>query len=114
MGDWSVRSSVPGNDEIAALARSVNEMAETLGADIAKIIKMSDVRSEFLINVTHELKTPIASISGYIETLLSGALEDKKVNRFFLKRALKNINRLEVFVTDLVDISRIETGEPFL
>ena len=56
MGDWSVRSSVPGNDEIAALARSVNEMAETLGIDIAKIIKMSDVRSEFLINVTHELK----------------------------------------------------------
>ena len=111
MGDWSVRSSVPGNDEIAALARSVNEMAETLGADIAKIIKMSDVRSEFLINVTHELKTPIASISGYIETLLSGALEDKKVNRSFLKRALKNINRLEVLVTDLVDISRIETGE---
>tara|TARA_B100001939_G_C16709154_1_gene516238 strand:- start:44 stop:736 length:693 start_codon:yes stop_codon:yes gene_type:complete len=72
---------------------------------------MSDVRSEFLINVTHELKTPIASISAYIETLLSGALEDKKVNRSFLKRALKNINRLEVLVTDLVDISRIETGE---
>ena len=110
-GDWSVRSNVTGKDEIAALALSVNEMAETLGTDIAKIIKMSDVRSEFLINVTHELKTPIASISAYLETLLSGALEDKKVNRSFLKRSLKNINRLEALVTDLVDISRIETGE---
>ena len=64
-----------------------------------------------MINVTHELKTPIASISGYIETLLSGALEDEKVNRSFLKRSLKNTKRLEALVTDLVDISRIETGE---
>ena len=86
-------------------------MADTLGTDIAKILKMSEVRSEFLINVTHELKTPIASISGYIETLLSGALEDEKVNRSFLKRSLKNTRRLEALVTDLVDISRIETGE---
>ena len=46
-GDWCVRSNVTGKDEIAALALSVNEMAETLGTDIAKIIKMSDVRSEF-------------------------------------------------------------------
>ena len=56
-GDWSVRSNVTGKDEIAALALSVNEMAETLGTDIAKIIKMSDVRSEFLINVTCLLYT---------------------------------------------------------
>ena len=70
-GDWSSRSEVKGSDEIADLAISVNEMAETLGADISKIISMSEVRSEFLINVTHELKTPVASISGYLETLLS-------------------------------------------
>ena len=110
-GDWSIRSNVKGVDEIADLSRSINDMADTLGTDIAKIIKMSEVRSEFLINVTHELKTPIASISGYIETLLSGALEDEKVNRSFLKRSLKNTRRLEALVTDLVDISRIETGE---
>ena len=110
-GDWSTRSQVKGTDEIADLSRSINDMADTLGTDIAKILKMSEVRSEFLINVTHELKTPIASISGYIETLLSGALEDEKVNRSFLKRSLKNTKRLEALVTDLVDISRIETGE---
>ena len=110
-GDWSSRSEVKGSDEIADLAISVNEMAETLGTDISKIISMSEVRSEFLINVTHELKTPIASISGYLETLLDGALDDKEVNKTFLKRSLKNIKRLEVLVTDLVDISRIETGE---
>ena len=110
-GDWSTRSQVKGADEIADLSRSINDMADTLGTDIAKILKMSEVRSEFLINVTHELKTPIASISGYIETLLSGALEDEKVNRSFLKRSLKNTRRLEALVTDLVDISRIETGE---
>jgi len=73
--------------------------------------KMEDVRTEFLSNVTHELKTPIASIVGYLETLKDGALKDKDVNKTFIKRSLKNAKRLEALVTDLVDISRIETGE---
>ena len=73
--------------------------------------KMEQVRTEFLSNVTHELKTPIASIAGYLETLKDGALTDNDVNRTFIKRSLKNAKRLEALVTDLVDISRIETGE---
>ena len=73
--------------------------------------KMEQVRTEFLSNVTHELKTPIASIAGYLETLKDGALNDIDVNQTFIKRSLKNAKRLEALVTDLVDISRIETGE---
>ncbi|HIN26605.1 MAG TPA: two-component sensor histidine kinase, partial [Candidatus Marinimicrobia bacterium] len=73
--------------------------------------RMEKVRSEFLGNVTHELKTPISSISGYIETLLEGAIKDENVNLGFLERSLENVQRLEDLVTDLVEISRIETGE---
>ena len=89
----------------------MNELATTLESDISNMKKMEQVRTEFLSNVTHELKTPIASIAGYLETLKDGALTDNDVNRTFIKRSLKNAKRLEALVTDLVDISRIETGE---
>ena len=104
-------NNIVGNDEISQLARIINDGAEKLETDISYLNKLSEVRSEFLINVTHELKTPIASISGYLETLLDGAIDDKEVNQSFIKRSLKNSKRLEALVTDLVDISRIETGE---
>ena len=86
-------------------------MTIALERGYAGIKRMEKVRSEFLGNVTHELKTPISSISGYIETLLEGAINDKTVNIGFLERALENAHRLEELVTDLVEISRIETGE---
>ena len=89
----------------------MNDLATTLESDISNMKKMEQVRTEFLSNVTHELKTPIASIAGYLETLKDGALNDTDVNQTFIKRSLKNAKRLEALVTDLVDISRIETGE---
>ena len=110
-GNFENRIKIKSSDEIGELAKNMNQLAETIEADISNMKKMEDVRTEFLSNVTHELKTPIASISGYLETLLDGALDDKEVNKTFLKRSLKNIKRLEVLITDLVDISRIETGE---
>ena len=110
-GKWDRRADILSNDEIGELAENINQLAEKIENDLNKMKKMSDVRSEFLTNVTHELKTPISSITGYLETLLNGALNDENVNTVFLKRSLKNSHRLEALVTDLVDISRIETGE---
>ena len=111
-GDLSRRISInTGGVEIDDLATNMNQMAMTLDQDFRRIKRMEKVRSEFLGNVTHELKTPISSISGYIETLLEGAIKDENVNIGFLKRALENVKRLEELVTDLVEISRIETGE---
>jgi two-component system phosphate regulon sensor histidine kinase PhoR len=69
------------------------------------------MRSEFLANVSHELRTPIFSIQGYIETLLNGALDDEKVNRNFLEKAMQNTLNLNNLLNDLIDISMIETGE---
>ena len=111
-GDLSRRINInTGGVEIDDLATNMNQMAMTLDQDFRRIKRMEKVRSEFLGNVTHELKTPISSISGYIETLLEGAIKDENVNINFLKRALENVKRLEELVTDLVEISRIETGE---
>ncbi len=89
----------------------MNQMAIRLDKDFRRIKRMEKVRSEFLGNVTYELKTPISSISGYIETLLEGAIKDENVNLGFLERSLENAQRLDELVTDLVEISRIETGE---
>jgi len=111
-GDLSRRINInTGGVEIDNLATNMSQMAMTLDQDFRRIKRMEKVRSEFLGNVTHELKTPISSISGYIETLLEGAIKDENVNIDFLKRALENVKRLEELVTDLVEISRIETGE---
>ena len=111
-GDLSRRINInTGGIEIDELAANMNQMAMKLDEDFRRNKRMEKVRSEFLGNVTHELKTPISSISGYIETLLEGAIKDENVNLGFLERSLENVQRLEDLVTDLVEISRIETGE---
>ena len=111
-GDLSRRINInTGGIEIDELAANMNQMAMKLDEDFRRIKRMEKVRSEFLGNVTYELKTPISSISGYIETLLEGAIKDENVNLGFLERSLENVQRLEDLVTDLVEISRIETGE---
>jgi two-component system phosphate regulon sensor histidine kinase PhoR len=77
-----------------------------------EILQENDTfRKEFLQNLSHELKTPIFSIQGYIETLLSGAIHNKEVNTKFLQSASRNIDRLVNLVDDLDEISRLESGE---
>lgn len=66
-------------------------------------------RKEYLGNVSHELKTPIFNIQGYISTLLDGALDDETVNRKYLERAEKNVDRMINIITDLEQISNFES-----
>jgi len=110
-GDIQQRAPVNRKDEIGDLARSVNEMAGKLQADIERLRKLERIRSEFLANVSHELRTPIFSIQGFLETLLDGAIDDPRVNRDFIEKAHKHAIRLNTLLTDLIDISRIESGE---
>jgi two-component system phosphate regulon sensor histidine kinase PhoR len=110
-GQVDQRAAVRSRDEIGALASSINGMAEKLGSDIAQLKKLERVRSEFLANVSHELRTPIFSIQGFIETLLDGAVDDQAVNRDFLRKAHKHTARLNTLLTELIEISRIESGE---
>ena len=102
---------IPKGDELNALIWQVYRTGLALEKEIRELRKMENYRREFLGNVSHELKTPIFSIRGFAETLLNGALEDERVNRSFLKKVLRNADRLSNLVRDLSEISRIETGE---
>jgi len=110
-GNLGEHLTISSNDEIGRVAGAVNELVEKLKADIAQLAKLERVRSEFLGNVSHELRTPIFAIQGFLETLLNGAVNDPKVNRSFLEKAQSNAHRLNALLTDLINISQIESGE---
>ena len=97
--------------EIKELAEAYNILADKSSKDISELKKLEQVRSQFLGNVSHELRTPIFSIQGYLETLLDGALVDPSVSRKFVERAHANAIRLNLLLSDLIDISKIESGE---
>ncbi|MDD4980062.1 MAG: ATP-binding protein [Candidatus Omnitrophica bacterium] len=79
--------------------------------DITEIRKLEKMRSDFVANVSHELKTPLTSIKGFVETLLEGALEDKKNSRHFLEIIQEHANRLNILIRDLLDLSYLESQE---
>lgn len=91
--------------------RAVNKLADKSNKDIEEMRRLEKVRSEFLANVSHELRTPIFSIQGFLETLLDGALDDSEVRHQFVEKAYANTVRLNLLLTDLINISRIESGE---
>ena len=76
--------------------------------DITNLQKLENLRREFVANVSHELKTPITSIKGFAETLIEGAKNDEESLNMFLNIILKESNRIESLVMDLLDLSHIE------
>lgn len=91
--------------------RDVELWASQQRDELEVLRKNEKFRKEFLMNLSHELKTPIFAIQGYIHTLLDGAIEDPEVNRMFLKNAAKNVDRLCKLIDDVDEISRLESGE---
>ncbi len=79
--------------------------------DITELRRLERVRRDFVANVSHELRTPVSTIRGYAETLLEGALEDKKHAREFLQIIYEDSDRLARLIKDLLDLSRIESGQ---
>lgn len=77
--------------------------------DITELRKLEKVRSDFVANVSHELKTPLTSIKGFVETLLDGAVDDTKHARAFLQIIQEHTNRLNNLINDLLDLSYIES-----
>lgn len=110
-GDLSVQLPKTGSAELKQISELMNQVVGNLKRDIAKFERLERVRSEFLANVSHELRTPIFNIQGFIETLIDGAIDDPNVNREFLQKALAHSERLNVLLNDLIEISRIESGE---
>ncbi|GAA4301934.1 sensor histidine kinase [Compostibacter hankyongensis] len=96
---------------IEEVSKDVEKWAIQKREEIASLQRNEKFRKEFLLNLAHELKTPVFAIQGYIHTLLDGALEDPEVNKTFLRNATKNIDRLCRLIDDLDEISRLESGE---
>lgn len=79
--------------------------------DVTDVYRLERMRQDFFSNVSHELKTPLAAIQATVETLMDGALNDPKYNMNFLGRIHQNVDRLNRLVNDLLELSRIETGQ---
>lgn len=79
--------------------------------EIEQLKQLETYRREFIGNVSHELKTPLFNIQGYVMTLLDGAIDDTEINREYLKRTEKSIDRLIRIVEDLDEISQLESGQ---
>ena len=78
--------------------------------DITRLRHLEEVRRDFVANVSHELRTPITSIKGFVETLVDGAFEDKENAHRFLQIMLRQVNRFDAIIGDLLTLSRIERG----
>jgi two-component system, OmpR family, phosphate regulon sensor histidine kinase PhoR len=98
-------------DSIERVNREVMEWGQDRTKEIEELKKLAVYRREFIGNVSHELKTPIFNIQGYVLTLLDGGLEDPAINREYLLRTEKSINRMIAIVEDLEAIAQLESGE---
>lgn len=97
--------------DMETLSRKVKKFAADKKLEIEMLQVREEYRREFLGNVSHELKTPLFTVQGYIDTLLDGAMEDEIIRKKYLKRAEKGVERLIYIVEDLDMITKLESGE---
>lgn len=100
--------------DMASLTKEVERFAEDKKLEIETLIDRENYRKEFMGNVSHELKTPLFTVQGYILTLLDGAMKDKSVRKKYLQRANKGVERLIYIVKDLDMITKLEVGDLIL
>ena len=79
--------------------------------DVTRLRQLERVRKDFVANVSHEIKTPLTAIKGFVETLQNGALKDSQEAEKFLNIIAKHVDRLDAIVMDLLDLSKIEDQE---
>ena len=96
--------------KVENIGEELTAWADTNDREIARLKEAEHFRKQYLGNVAHELKTPIFNVQGYISTLLDGGLEDELINRKYLERAEKSIDRLINIVNDLDTISKLESS----
>ena len=108
-GDRTRRVASAGSDEITALGQSFNSMADTIDANISRLERADLMRRELVANVSHDLRSPLASISGYLETILikneSLSAQDRQK---YLEIGLRNTQKLSKLVDDLFELSKLD------
>jgi len=97
--------------DMATLTREVKKFATDKKMEIETLKVREEYRREFLGNVSHELKTPLFTVQGYLLTLLDGAMDDKNIRKKYLQRAEKGVERLIFIVQDLDMITKLESGD---
>jgi signal transduction histidine kinase len=110
-GDLTARALADGGDEVAAVARSFNRMAEELTARASALEASDKARRQLLADVSHELMTPLTAVRGYVETLSMPELQiDSETGRRYLGIVTEETDRLERIIGDLLDLARLEGG----
>ena len=104
-------ASAPVTTDMKTLTAEIEKFAKDKKVEIDTLKIREAYRKEFLGNVSHELKTPLFTVQGYIHTLLDGAMEDKKVRKKYLQRAAKGVDRLIYIIKDLDLITKLEIGD---
>ena len=102
-GDFSARVTVYGHDEVSELGHAFNNMADSLE-------KLDKMRSSFLASVSHDLRTPMTTIAGFIDGINSGAIPPDK-HEYYLGIISSEVHRLSRLVSQLLDVSRLESGD---
>lgn len=123
--DFSKKYEVITNDEIGTLGTSINKLSDNLEKtiqnlkeanmdlekDVEEKSKLNEMRSQFISDVSHELKTPIALIQGYAEGLVDGILTDEESKKYYCEVILDEANKMSNLTKDLLDLSRLEYGK---
>ncbi|WP_084553636.1 sensor histidine kinase [Olleya marilimosa] len=97
--------------DMATLTKQIDQYAKNKKLEIETLKVREEYRKEFMGNISHELKTPLFTVQGYLETLLDGAINDKNVAEKYLERANKGVERLIYIVKDLDMITKLEVGD---
>jgi signal transduction histidine kinase len=98
-------------DEMGRLGDTLNRLGAEITRRIGEMERLENIRRDFVANVSHEIKTPLTSIKGYVETLLNGAMEDPGLRVRFLQKIERNAERLSQLVQDILSLAQIEAVE---
>ncbi|HET7360617.1 MAG TPA: ATP-binding protein [Salinimicrobium sp.] len=109
--DTAVLNPRAVSTDMTSLSAEIEKFAKEKRSEIENLKLRDNFRKEFMGNISHELKTPLFTVQGYILTLQGGAIKDKKVRKKYLNRAAKGVDRLTYIVKDLDMINKLETGE---
>ena len=107
----STFTSQPVTTDMRTLTEEIEKFAKDKKIEIDTLKIREEYRKDFLGNISHELKTPLFTVQGYIHTLLDGAINDKSVREKYLKRASKGVDRLIYIIKDLDLINKLEYGD---
>ncbi|TVZ15737.1 sensor histidine kinase [Maribacter sp. MAR_2009_72] len=107
----STLPSYPVTTDMRTLTAEIEKFAKDKKIEIDTLKIREEYRKDFLGNVSHELKTPLFTVQGYLETLLDGAIDDKNVRKKYIYRANKAVDRLIYIVKDLDLITKLEVGD---